>query len=319
MRVTRLAPLFALFLFAAGAAQAQTAGVVTLQANQTSATGSLTPVLTWSTNPVAQSCTASGGWSGTKANYGTQTLSSISASTNYTLTCTWGNGSANVTWVAPTTNTDGSALANLAGFKVYYGTTSTSLTSSITVDDMTRRSATISPLAPGTWYVAVRAYNTSNAESANSNVATRVVTGATAAKTVAITINSNPTTPPPSSGSTEVEPNNTTSQAQVVSTSGITINGTMSGSTDYDYYRVSVPAGKKMTVSMSPNSSSDYELHTYKSDGTEAGYSLNGTGVTETLSVTNSSSSAKVFYARVKYYGGGTGSTRGKYTIRLSW
>ena len=36
-----------------GAAQAQTAGVVTLRANQTSGTGSLTPVLTWSTNPAA--------------------------------------------------------------------------------------------------------------------------------------------------------------------------------------------------------------------------------------------------------------------------
>ena len=65
-----------------------------------------------------------------------------------------------MTWVAPTTNTDGSALTNLAGFKVYYGTSSTSLSSSTTVDDMTRRSATISSLTPGTWYFAVRAVNT---------------------------------------------------------------------------------------------------------------------------------------------------------------
>ena len=65
--------LFVLFL-AAGAAQAQTAGTVTLRANPTSATGSIVPVLTWSTNPVATSCTASGGWSGTKAASGTQTL-----------------------------------------------------------------------------------------------------------------------------------------------------------------------------------------------------------------------------------------------------
>jgi hypothetical protein len=198
MRVKTFAPLLALSLFAAGAVHAQTAGVVTLQANQTSATGSLVPVLTWSTNPVAQSCTASGGWSGTKAASGTQTLASISASTNYTLTCTWGTGTTTVTWDAPTTNTDGSALTDLAGFKVYYGTSSTALTSSSTVDDMTRRSASISSLAPGTWYFAVRAYNTAQQESANSNVASKVVAGATAAKSVAITITAAP--PPPTSG-----------------------------------------------------------------------------------------------------------------------
>jgi len=183
------------FIFAAGVAQAQTAGTVTLTANRTSATGSFAPVLTWSTNPVAASCAASGGWSGTKAVSGTQTLPAISASTNYTLTCTWANGSTSVSWVAPTTNTDGSALVNLAGFRVYYGTSSTSLTNSMLIDDVTRRSATISPLTPGTWYFAVRAFNTSNVESDTSNVASKAITGATAARTVNITITG--TTPPP--------------------------------------------------------------------------------------------------------------------------
>jgi hypothetical protein len=196
MRVKTFASLFALCLFAAGAAQAQTAGVVTLTANKTSSTGGFAPVLTWSTNPVAQSCAASGGWSGNKAASGTQTLATINASTNFTLTCTWGNGSANVTWTAPTTNVDGSALTNLARFKVYYGTSSTALTSSTTVDDITARSATVSPLTPGTWYFSVRAVNTTGTESADSNVATKAVTGATAARTVAITI----TAAPPASG-----------------------------------------------------------------------------------------------------------------------
>jgi hypothetical protein len=188
MHVKHFAPLLALAMFVAGAAQAQTAGVVTLQANKTSSTGSFAPILTWSTNPTANSCTASGGWSGTKAANGTQTLATISASTNYTLTCSWGTGSANVTWTAPTTNSDGSALTNLARFKVYYGTSSTSLTSSATVDDITARSATISSLNPGTWYFAVRAINTANVESGNSNIASKAVAGAKASKTVGITI-----------------------------------------------------------------------------------------------------------------------------------
>jgi hypothetical protein len=180
----------------AGVAGAQTAGVVTLRANQTSATGSMTPVLTWSTNPVATSCRASGGWSGTKAASGTQTLTAINASTNYTLTCTWGSGSAVVNWSAPTTNTNGSALTNLARFRVLYGNSSSSLTQSVTIEDPTRRSATIS-LAPGTWYFAVRAVNSSNVESDNSNVASKTVNGATAAGTVSITITQPTPTPPP--------------------------------------------------------------------------------------------------------------------------
>ena len=85
---------FKLAMLLVGAAHAQTAGVVNLQANQTSGTGSMTPVLTWSTNPAAVSCTAGGGWSGTRAASGTQTLPAISATTNYTLTCNWGGNTA---------------------------------------------------------------------------------------------------------------------------------------------------------------------------------------------------------------------------------
>lgn len=175
-------------LFLAGLAQAQTAGVVSLSATPTSGTGSVTPRLTWSTNPVATSCTASGGWSGSKAASGAQTLTAINANTNYTLTCTWGTGSATVNWTAPTTNTNGTPLTNLARFKVLYGTSSNSFTRYVAVDDPTRRSAVVSSLTPGTWYFSVRAVNSSGAESINSNVASRAVAGATAARTVSVAV-----------------------------------------------------------------------------------------------------------------------------------
>jgi hypothetical protein len=188
--------VFILFSLAtAGIAHAQTAGVVTLRANQTSATGSLTPVLTWSTNPVARSCRASGGWSGDKAVSGTQTLPSINASTNFTLTCSWSGGTALVRWTAPTQNTNGSALTNLGSFRILYGTSASALNQSHTVSDVTARQATIQSLTPGTWYFAVRARTTSNFESADSTVATKNVTSATSASTVGIAIT--PTTPPP--------------------------------------------------------------------------------------------------------------------------
>jgi hypothetical protein len=191
----------ALFTFAAMGAHAQTAGVVTLRANQTSATGSLTPVLTWSTNPVAQSCRASGGWSGNKAASGTQTLPRINASTNFTLTCSWNGGTALVRWTAPTQNSNGSTLTNLGSFRVVYGTAANALNQSFAVSDVTARQATIQSLTPGTWYFAVRARTTTNLESSDSNVASKAVTGATAARTVAIAITPTttppPTTPPP--------------------------------------------------------------------------------------------------------------------------
>jgi hypothetical protein len=186
----------------AGAAAAQSAGVVTLTANRTSSNGSIEPVLTWSTNPAASSCRASGGWSGTKAASGKQTIATINASTNYTLTCNWGSGSATVSWTPPTTNTNGTSLTNLSKFKIRYGTSSSSLDRSTVIDDPTRRNHTISALAAGTWYFAVRAINSSNVESADSNVGSKTVSAASSAKTVGISI------PPPPAGSLKTVANN---------------------------------------------------------------------------------------------------------------
>jgi hypothetical protein len=171
-------------------AQAQTAGTINFTANKTSATGSMTPVLTWSTSPVASSCSASGAWSGTKFASGSETLAAITASKSYTLTCAWGNGTAKISWVAPTKNTDGSTLTDLKGFKIVYGKSATSLTYSQSVNDPKATSASIAALGSGTWYFAVRAVNTGGGESANSSTVSRAITAATAAKTVNITISS---------------------------------------------------------------------------------------------------------------------------------
>jgi len=73
------------------------------------------------------------------------------------------------------------------------------------VDDMTARSATLSALLPGTWYFAVRVFNSAQVESADSNVPSKAVTGTSAAGTVGITITAPtpvpPTPTPPSTGS----------------------------------------------------------------------------------------------------------------------
>jgi hypothetical protein len=85
------------------------------------------------------------------------------------------NGSVTVSWTPPTTNTDGSPLQDLRGFRIYYGTISSSLTSTMDVADPGLTSAVVEDLPPGTWYFGVRAYNASNAESDLSNVASKTI------------------------------------------------------------------------------------------------------------------------------------------------
>jgi hypothetical protein len=188
-------------MFLGSLADAQTAGNVTFTANQTTATGSLVPVLTWSTSPVAASCLAGGGWTGTKFASGSQTLPSITASTTYTLNCSWSNGTANITWTRPTLNVDGSSLTDLAGFRIVYGTSATALVQSVLVNDPAATSTTIPSLPAGRWYFAVRAVNALQAESENSNVVQRDIAAVSASRTVNITINPTPpTTPPPPTG-----------------------------------------------------------------------------------------------------------------------
>jgi serine protease len=125
------------------------------------------------------------------------------------------------------------------------------------------------------------------------------------------------TTPPP--GTAEVEPNNSRSAAQLVSTDNTTINGTMGSSSDTDYFRVNLPAGATLVSTLTPNSSSDYDLFVYNSNGTLIGRSERGTGLVDAVSVTNTGSSALARYVRVVYWSGGTGATNGRYTLNLNW
>jgi serine protease len=117
----------------------------------------------------------------------------------------------------------------------------------------------------------------------------------------------------------ETESNNTIGTANAVSTTGTTVNGTMSSTTDSDYFVVQLPAGKTLTSTMTPNSTSDYDLYIYNSAGTQITSSTNGTGSVDAASVINNGSTTAGVYVRVVYYSGGTGSSSGKYTLKLSW
>jgi serine protease len=118
----------------------------------------------------------------------------------------------------------------------------------------------------------------------------------------------------------ETESNNTTGTANPVTTSGTTMSGNMSSSSDNDYFVVQLPAGKTLTAVMTPGSATaDYDLYMYNSNGTQIDSSENGAGATDTVSMTNTGASTFARYVRVKYYSGGTGSTNGKYTVKFTW
>lgn len=83
------------------------------------------------------------------------------------------SGSATLSWTAPTTNTDGTALTN-PGYKVYYSPTPGTYPNVVTVDPGTT-TYVITELTPGTWYFALRAVNQAGAESALTMPVSKVV------------------------------------------------------------------------------------------------------------------------------------------------
>ncbi|HEV7137565.1 MAG TPA: fibronectin type III domain-containing protein [Steroidobacteraceae bacterium] len=84
--------------------------------------------------------------------------------------------SVEVSWSAPTANTDGSALTNLAGYRVYYGTAPNTLNQSLDVPSAGATDFVIQGLKTGLWYFAVVAYTNTGLESTRSSVVSKAIT-----------------------------------------------------------------------------------------------------------------------------------------------
>ncbi len=84
-------------------------------------------------------------------------------------------GAATVSWLPPTERTDGSALTNLAGYHIRYGSSATALTQTITLNSAGLTTYMVEGLTPGNWYFSVSAFDTAGGESANSNVASKAI------------------------------------------------------------------------------------------------------------------------------------------------
>jgi len=86
-----------------------------------------------------------------------------------------GSGSATLSWTPPTTNQDNSQLNDLAGFRVYYGTSPGNYPNSKTISNPGVTMGVVENLAPGTWSFVVTAYDYFGNESSYSNVATKTI------------------------------------------------------------------------------------------------------------------------------------------------
>jgi hypothetical protein len=84
-------------------------------------------------------------------------------------------GSAVLNITAPTQNTDGSALTDLAGFRIYYGASPSNLTQLTQLPGTTITSYTVNSLASGTWYFGATAYTTTGMESALSTIGSKTI------------------------------------------------------------------------------------------------------------------------------------------------
>jgi hypothetical protein len=88
---------------------------------------------------------------------------------------TGATGSATLSWQPPTQNEDGTALTNLAGFRVNYGRSASSLTEQVELANPGLSSYVVTGLSSGTWYFAVQAYTSAGVASDLSDVASKTI------------------------------------------------------------------------------------------------------------------------------------------------
>lgn len=84
-------------------------------------------------------------------------------------------GSATLSWTPPTENSDGSSLTNLAGYRVHYGRSPTTLSQTVEITNSSLSTYVIENLSAGTWYFAVVAINSGGTTSIQSNVAAKTI------------------------------------------------------------------------------------------------------------------------------------------------
>lgn len=112
----------------------------------------------------------------------------------------------------------------------------------------------------------------------------------------------------------ETESNNTIATANTVA-SPATVNGSISSTSDTDYFKVTLPAGKTLSATLTAASNSnDFDLYVKNSAGTTLAKSEKAAGQVDSTSYANGGGAAVTLYVQVLRYSG-----TGAYTLQLQW
>ncbi|MFU8816173.1 MAG: hypothetical protein ACNA7W_12560 [Pseudomonadales bacterium] len=137
-----------------------------------------TTTLTWAA-PEGVECSATGEWSGAKDSSGSYTTGPLTQSASFGLSCSGENGNAlaavsvevldkTLRWEAPTHNEDGSPVAGLGGFVIYWGEQSGSYTASVRIEDPAA-TEWVADIRNGSYFFALTAFDRQGNESSHSN------------------------------------------------------------------------------------------------------------------------------------------------------
>ncbi len=84
-------------------------------------------------------------------------------------------GSVTLSWFPPTQNADGSALTDLAGYRIRYGRDADALDGVITLKNPGLTRLVVEDLASATWYFAMTSFNSSGRESERSPMVSKTI------------------------------------------------------------------------------------------------------------------------------------------------
>jgi len=159
--------------------------MVTLIAKTNSTLNSAGTQLEWSSENVME-CQTSGAWEGAVGTSGVINLTHEAPGDHtYMISCRGAQGTAmamvtvevestSLAWEAPNNNTNGTEITDLAGYNLYYGTESGQYSQVRAIQDPSQTELEL-PVEPGTYYLAMTAYDFTGNESELSNEITRVI------------------------------------------------------------------------------------------------------------------------------------------------
>ena len=102
--------------------------------------------------------------------------------------------------------------------------------------------------------------------------------------------------------------NDTVATAQVISALPSTVSGSISSNTDLDHYKVTIGAGKKLTVTLTAGATSGFGVGVFTAAGVQLLLVPGSVGATPQVAITNGGTAAAQVVIRVMRSAGAAGA-----------